>query len=719
MSFFGWLTFKEGLPLWWSHKLNKGSEQKKEEIFESIAKTRVDLLKSWTIDRWVSLDSRAQEVIRYEGKELNDYLIKSKNRSSYFTELFLLDAQGAVLASSYPKHIGTNYAQQSTYMKAVTTAAQTGEPFLYGPYIDSLTLEIGKRSSKFHDEVTLLFLRPVFKQDELQYVMAARIPNDVISDLIQREAGHVYPDSGDNYLFMARANLDASIAEGTALSRSRFEDETFSLGANLKAGIPTKKWGTVQIKRHTEFEIRFTDPATGELHPGVANTIKNGTNLAVEFPGYSDYRHISVVGKGVTFQLPHSPDVWGMMCEADFEEVYRTRSIGFQLGSIFTFYMMLNVLLFQLLTAIKIIPPLAVLAINIAYAVIVTYTFSKKYLRPIVERINQVTNMIQKIAEGAGDLTIRVDEKLLTNDETGEMGRWVNSFVDTQANLITKVQISTEDVQQTNQLLRERTTSGELHSVQVLLQMEEMFVATNQQLQDVREAMAQIEGIQETLRTMEVQSSDQLLSAQQQVVGIEQKISEVVGKVKATIALTTTFTESSASIEKVVQSIQAIADQTNLLALNASIEAARAGEYGKGFAVVADEIRKLANQTKNATEDINATLVLIENNSKQIERAIHTNSDEVEEGASYIRVVKDMLLSMSVEQQDQSNVTDQMRDVIQSIAVSSEQNVRVVRQVEHATKKMAELSRQAHYDTERSALLVGTLSQAVSKFSVK
>lgn len=245
MSFFGWLTFKEGLPLWWSHRLNKGEEQKKEEIFESIAKTRVDLLTAWTIDRWVSLDSRAQEIIRYRHQELNDYLAQSKNRSTYFTELFLLDEQSNVFASSYPKHIGASYAQQRIYSKALAQVIQTGQPLLYGPYVDPLTLEIGKRSSKFHDEVTLLFLRPVFNEGKLQYVMAARVPNDVISDLIQREAGHVYPDSGDNYLFMAQANLDSSIAEGTALSRSRFEDETFSLGDNLKAGIPTKKWGTV------------------------------------------------------------------------------------------------------------------------------------------------------------------------------------------------------------------------------------------------------------------------------------------------------------------------------------------------------------------------------------------------------------------------------------------------------------------------------------------
>ena len=115
-------------------------------------------------------------------------------------------------------------------------------------------------------------------------------------------------------------------------------------------------WGTVSVKEHTELEIIFTDPATGQLHPGVANTIKNGSNLFAAFPGYSDYRHISVIGKGVTFQLPHCPDVWGMMCEGDLEEVYRVRSLRWTqfrhslgwlaglgaVGTILTYYLMTN-----------------------------------------------------------------------------------------------------------------------------------------------------------------------------------------------------------------------------------------------------------------------------------------------------------------------------------------------------------------------------------------
>ncbi|RUL57108.1 methyl-accepting chemotaxis protein [Lysinibacillus antri] len=721
MGAFGWLNFIEGLPLWWSYKLNEGTKKQKEDIFESIAKTRVNLLNGWATDRWVSLISRAEEIIHYPPESYDSYLIDSKNKSTYFTELFLLDKGINVIASSYSPHIGTSYSTGKTmvYQKAVRNVWETGEPLLYGPFIDPITLKIGARTSKFHDVVTLLFLQPVYKENVLQFIMAARVPNDVISDLIQREAGHIYEDSGDNYIFMTKSNLDPSIEPGTALSRSRFEDETFTLGENLKLGIYTKHWGIVKIKHHTEFEIRFTDPATKELHPGVINTIKNGSNLFVEFPGYSDYRHIPVIGKGVTFQMPHSPDIWGMMCEADLEEVYRTRSIGFHLGISFISFMMMNILLFQVLTAFHVLHPLIVLAINVTYGVIGTFYFTRKRLKPIIDRINRVTGMIQTIAEGEGDLTIRIDKSLLGNDETGEMGRWVNNFVDSQATLIQKVQKSTTDVQTTNYHLQQQTKNVENSSHQLINQMNEMFMTIQHQLDDVKNAMFQVDEISKTMASIEQQSHQQLCAAQDEVSGIDEKMSTIVEKVRETLKLTSTFVESSTSISKVVVTINAIAEQTNLLALNASIEAARAGEHGKGFAVVAEEIRKLALQTKIATEEIDTTLELISKNSNVIRNAIEGNSVEVEKGSEYIHVVKEVLATMTNTPSQQKNVTDQIRDIIRNIAASSEQNVRVVENVEDTMKQMIELIKSAHYDTERSTLLIGTLSQSVSKFHIK
>ena len=88
-----------------------------------------------------------------------------------------------------------------------------------------------------------------------------------MSDVIQDEHAHIYKESGDKYIFMLKSN--GNIPIGTAISRSRFEDDTFTLGDNLKQGIKTKKWGIIKREKHTEFEIIFNDLESLKLHTGV------------------------------------------------------------------------------------------------------------------------------------------------------------------------------------------------------------------------------------------------------------------------------------------------------------------------------------------------------------------------------------------------------------------------------------------------------------------
>jgi len=145
------------------------------------------------------------------------------------------------------------------------------------------------------------------------------------------------------------------------------------------------------------------------------------------------------------------------------------------------------------------------------------------------------------------------------------------------------------------------------------------------------------------------------------------KSAETLDTSEKIFAVIEKLTNTTKDIGLFVESIENIAEQTNLLALNAAIEAARAGEAGKGFAVVAEEVRKLADQSRKSTEEINNLMQGIQNESQQAIEAMEL---------------------MKKVSQEQNTAVDKTNDAFIDIANAINSIVAKIKEVNQAVTKM-------------------------------
>jgi methyl-accepting chemotaxis protein len=376
----------------------------------------------------------------------------------------------------------------------------------------------------------------------------------------------------------------------------------------------------------------------------------------------------------------------------------------------------------------------AITSVSIVVAIVVSIFMGRSITRPITE-IVEVVNQIK-----LGDLTSQVNVK--SNDETLILAEGINAMSDSVRGLISEAKhVSTDMVDSASNLAAmSEETNATVDQVAVTIQ--EIARGTQETATDAEKGAGIAGDIRQQFVVL-MDNSNAMRNNAEIAIEMNQSGLNALGSLREKTEEKNTanvkvkdavynLDHKANAITDIIQTITSIAEQTNLLALNASIEAARAGEAGRGFAVVAEEIRKLAESSSEAADEIRNIINDIQNESQDTVKVMDEvdamnqeqndallNVDEsfnkifsaVEEISQQIETVTHELDELDVSKNN-------LIEAVTNISAISEETAAATEQVEQSMDEQTRAVEQVASNAERLNELSAELNQKIEVFKI-
>jgi len=349
------------------------------------------------------------------------------------------------------------------------------------------------------------------------------------------------------------------------------------------------------------------------------------------------------------------------------------------------------------------------------------------FTRYISNNLKKANILSSAIANGDLSQTIEVN----TEDEIGQMCHNLNNMADKLKDVVKNVSHNLENVVATSEELTASSEQTQEASEKIAVAMQEIAVGSDEQLNESENAVNVVENISckitNITEDVQIASTESLTAAatagngQLVINKVKNQIASIDEKVTMSSNIVNSLGEKSNSIGEIVSLITSIATQTNLLALNAAIEAARAGEQGKGFAVVADEVRKLAEQSGNAAEQIGVLIAEIQGEIGNAIKVMGEGTASVRDGITIVDEAKNSfeginnaITGVSQKMQNVSSVIEEINAATKGMVQAIEKISKVSQESSGSTQNVAAASE------EQTALMkeVATAAEGLSNMAM-
>ncbi|WP_225310983.1 methyl-accepting chemotaxis protein [Vibrio fortis] len=324
--------------------------------------------------------------------------------------------------------------------------------------------------------------------------------------------------------------------------------------------------------------------------------------------------------------------------------------------------------------------------------------------KSVISSILLVTEKMQAIATGDGDLTVRIDYS--GKDEIATLVQSVNQFIEKLQGIIA----STLSIGQELEVVSDKIRSESHQTLALNSTQRDHIEEVTDAVNNIIALIEQVVGFASHADSQAQKANASAQTGTQVVLKTSQEIEELASNIRDTATKLKQLDKNASNVGSILSTIQSVAEQTNLLALNAAIEAARAGDHGRGFAVVSDEVRVLANNTQQSATEINALLGELKSGSNAAVGAMDQGLASSSQAVGDAQNAGDYLLEISGQ-------VEEITELNRQIASTTEHQARASKQIHTHMDDFRQCSHQVSQSTDQLEALSHQLSDIVTELS--